>query len=361
MLKEKHFFAGNNTSGGFYSYFSNIINPENSARIFILKGGPGVGKSSFMKKFGAKMSSLGYSTEYIHCSSDENSLDGVLIPELKISLVDGTAPHTIDPNLPGAADEIVNLGIYLNSKEMTKHKSQIIQINKRKSQLYKSAYRYLEAAGIISDEINSIYDASTDENQFFLLCENIKEKIFADRKPLAIENCGTVRKMFSESYTANGYIKYTDSYCHDTKVLAVIGENINYTSKLLDIISTESIKRGLPVECFYRPLKPDMLQHIFIPGLNLMIMSSDNHLSCKYDEVVDLHEIMNLDKLKTHISEIEKNLQLYDMLIGYAIEKLSEAKKYHELLEVIYVNGMDFTGVDDCFEKYFDSVLNNLI
>lgn len=357
MLKEKHVFAGNNTSKGFYSYFDYIINPEDAKRILILKGGPGVGKSSFMKKFGTKMSALGYDTEYIHCSSDENSLDGVLIPELKIALVDGTAPHTIDPKLPGTADEIINLGVYLNNKEMIKHKSQIIQINKKKSQLYKSAYRYLESAGLILEEINSIYDCYTDDKQFNMLCFNVINKIFNNKPNQVFDNFGVTRKLFSEAYTANGYIKYTDSYYDNKKILAVIGENTNYASKLLDSIVRESSKRGYSAECFYRPLTPDKLQHIVIPDLNLMIVSADNHLSCDFDETINLHEIMDLENLKTHISEIENNLHLFDLLISNALEKLSEAKKYHELLEVIYVNGMDFNGVDECFNKYFDSIL----
>lgn len=356
MLNEKHVFAGNNTSKGFYSYFDYIINPEDAKRILILKGGPGVGKSSFMKKFGMKMSSLGYDTEYVHCSSDENSLDGVLIPELKIALVDGTAPHTIDPKLPGAVDEIVNLGVYLNNKEMTKHKNQIIQIDKKNTQLYKSAYRYLESAGLILEEINSIYDCYTDEKQFYMLCENILNKIFINKPNQLFDNSGTIRKMFSEAYTANGYIKYTDSYYDDKKIMAIIGENTNYTSKLLDSIVKEAVKRGHNTECFYRALTPDKLQNIIITDLNLMIVSADNHLSCDFDEVINLHEIMDLENLKTHISEIENNLHLFDLLINNALEKLSEAKKYHELLEIIYVNSMDFNGVDECFDKYFNSI-----
>ena len=34
---EKHYFAGNNTSVGFYNYFDNIISPEQAERIYILK------------------------------------------------------------------------------------------------------------------------------------------------------------------------------------------------------------------------------------------------------------------------------------------------------------------------------------
>ncbi|MDD2495952.1 MAG: ATPase [Tissierellia bacterium] len=357
MLKEKHYFAGNNTSKGFFSYFENIFNPEELNRIFILKGGPGVGKSSFIKKFAKKLSFLGYNIEYIHCSSDENSFDGIMVPELKISVIDGTAPHTIDPKLPSITDEIINLGEFLNHKELSKHKSQVIQINKKKSQFYKSAYRYLKCAGIVEEEISSIYDRLTDEKQFLMLVDEALNKIFEDKYNHLYDNFGKQKKLFSEAYTASGYVNFTDSFCEGKKVIAIIGESTNYIAKLLETIAKEAVMRGFDIECFYRPLTPEKMQHIIIPDLNLIIKSAENHMSCDYDEIINLHNILELENLKTHISEIENNLHLFDILINNAIEKLSEAKKYHELLEVIYVNGMNFKGIDEYFDKFFGSII----
>src|SRR5690554_4674737 len=108
--KIKHMFPGGNTTVGFYSYFDQILPYENANHIYSLKGGPSVGKSSIMKKIGKKMTELGYSLEYHHCSSDPNSLDAIVIPKLKVAFLDGTSPHIVDPKYPGVIDEIVNLG-----------------------------------------------------------------------------------------------------------------------------------------------------------------------------------------------------------------------------------------------------------
>ena len=48
-MKIKEFFAASNSSTGFVSYFDVIFNPKSYEKIFILKGGPGTGKSHFMK------------------------------------------------------------------------------------------------------------------------------------------------------------------------------------------------------------------------------------------------------------------------------------------------------------------------
>lgn len=348
-MAERHVFLGNNTSQGFFSYFDYLMNPKEGNRIYILKGGPGVGKSSFMKKFGKIMVERNHFVEYIHCSSDNDSLDGVLIPDFKIAIVDGTAPHTIDPVIPGAVDEIINLGIYLNNNELQTQKDKIIQINNNKSRLYKSAYTYLKSAGLILDEINSIYDRYTDDVAFKLVCEEVNEKIFTDKS--AITRLGSVRKLFLEAYTANGYINHTDSLCEGKKVWAIVGENVNYASKLLDSILTKALEYGYNVESFYTPMFPDKLQHLFIPELNLFLKTADNHINSKYDDVINLHPIMDIDTIITFNSDIANNLLMFNMLVNNGLERLTKTKKEHETLEEIYKSAMNFKGVDDCFDK----------
>lgn len=88
----KKVFPGGNTCRGFYSFYDYIIGSE-AARIFVIKGGPGVGKSSFMRFIANEFVENGYDVELHHCSSDNNSLDGVVIPAAKVALIDGTAPQ----------------------------------------------------------------------------------------------------------------------------------------------------------------------------------------------------------------------------------------------------------------------------
>lgn len=63
---------------------------------------------------------MGYNLEYMHCSSDSESLDGIVIPAKKVALLDGTAPHVVDPKNPGAVDEIINLGDFWDEEGIRK-------------------------------------------------------------------------------------------------------------------------------------------------------------------------------------------------------------------------------------------------
>ena len=72
-IKIRHLFPGNNTTEGFFSFYEYILPQKNAKRIFCMKGGPGTGKSSFMKKLGNHFADLGYTIEFHHCSSDPAS------------------------------------------------------------------------------------------------------------------------------------------------------------------------------------------------------------------------------------------------------------------------------------------------
>ena len=87
------FFLGSNSPQGFVSRFDQLSDPTLGWRTFIIKGGPGTGKSTLMKKAASAMQDICPNLEYIHCSSDVDSLDAVIFPQLRVSIADGTAPQ----------------------------------------------------------------------------------------------------------------------------------------------------------------------------------------------------------------------------------------------------------------------------
>ena len=91
------FYLGANSPTGFYSLYSELLPPETASVIYILKGGPGCGKSTLMRQVAQQAAQAGETVEYILCSADPDSLDAVVLPRLGAALVDGTAPHGTAP------------------------------------------------------------------------------------------------------------------------------------------------------------------------------------------------------------------------------------------------------------------------
>ena len=76
-MSEMYLFPGGNTPRRFVNHFDDILPFERARRVYFIKGGSGVGKSTFMRAVGQHCAQAGYKVEYFNCSSDPQSLDGV--------------------------------------------------------------------------------------------------------------------------------------------------------------------------------------------------------------------------------------------------------------------------------------------
>ncbi len=76
---------------------------------YFIKGRPGTGKSTFLKKLSAKLNLMGYDVEEYYCSFDSNSLDMVVCRELSFCVFDSTSPHEKFPQRE--TDEILDFYI----------------------------------------------------------------------------------------------------------------------------------------------------------------------------------------------------------------------------------------------------------
>ena len=105
------YFLGANSQEGFASLYR-FFPGEPDAFLHIIKGGPGTGKSGFMRRIGQAAEEQGLDVHYVLCSGDPDSLDGVYIPAMRLAWVDGTAPHVAEPASFGVDSDYVNLGAF---------------------------------------------------------------------------------------------------------------------------------------------------------------------------------------------------------------------------------------------------------
>ena len=140
-IPNKSYFAAANGYTGFRSDFDLIFNRKELTKLYVIKGGPGTGKSTLMRKVVDYATKTGIYCEGIFCSSDPNSYDGVILRDgdKSIAIADGTAPHVIEPKYPGAVEEIINLGVGFNTNNLVECRNEIIKLADKKAQHYQKA------------------------------------------------------------------------------------------------------------------------------------------------------------------------------------------------------------------------------
>jgi len=114
-MAQIRYFLGANSPTGFYSLYHQLIDRETARAVYLIKGGPGCGKSSLMGRVARHAEAAGHTVEYIICSGDPDSLDAVYLPELGVALADATSPHVLEPKFPGVVEHYLDLGQYYDS------------------------------------------------------------------------------------------------------------------------------------------------------------------------------------------------------------------------------------------------------
>ena len=102
---EVHRFFGAATVTGNVNYIPEVT--QDIPKRYLVKGRPGTGKSTFLKKIAQAAKQAGCHVEIYHCSLDPKSLDLVAVRELGFCLFDSTPPHEYFPSRPG--DEIIDI------------------------------------------------------------------------------------------------------------------------------------------------------------------------------------------------------------------------------------------------------------
>lgn len=350
--KSRKLFPGANTANGSFNFFDNIIT-KNINRIFCLKGGPGVGKSSLMKKIANEFLEKGYNMELHYCPSDPSSLDAVLIKELGVVLLDGTAPHIVDPKDPGAIDEIVNLGDYWNLENLEKNKVEIVECGKDISSSFRRAYKYLKSAEPIYYDIEEKYKDCMDFGQVNLLTEHFIYDLFKNASSTGIYQ--KERHLFGTAITPVGHVDYADSILSGVSKIYHLSGNIG-TGKttFLKRVYDKAIKKGMEVEVYHYPLIKDKLETIIIKDLDIGITTSKLF---EGRNTIDLDKYLDQYKLAKYEEEINFDKKVFDELINYGISNLKKAKAKHDVIEAHYVPNMRFDEIETLRKEIVNRIL----
>lgn len=344
----KHLFLGSNTPKGFVGFYDTVLAKGN--RLFILKGGSGVGKHTFMKKCGKLFEEKGYEIEYLHCSNDVHSLDGIIIVELQVAMIDGTNPHMVDPKLPGCFDEIIDLGVFINGSEMERNKEAVFSLIQQKKNLYSSAYHMLSCASILYQDNSELLLRCTNWDRANQLLKELPTIFVRDQSHII----GNTRNIFSSSYTSNGYCNYIDTLLAGKKTFGIKSTYL-FNRRLLQKIYKYGISCGYHITVCKSPLDPDEIDHLIFD--EFAILSIDQYNS--YDKVDVLHEIDDI-LIKTQMEECQQQLQWnhenIDLFLNRAIKYMENCSMFHNQLEGLYIPNMDFEGVDILFESTMQKI-----
>lgn len=323
-----------------------------------------MGKSTFMNHIAREMTEQGYAVEHHICASDTDSTDAVHFPEIGVALMDGTSPHTVDPQNPGVTDQIINLGEYWDAPTLQANQDAIETISGETAAHFAAAFSHLAGAGACLETRDNLLlahnfvdmDAVTKQvnemMDFILSCERREDN--ASHLPRE-------RHLFLSGVTPQGTVTGVGRLSEIADTCWVIEDD---TSLISDLAVTQALNlaRMNQMKCwvFHCGLDPGKLEHCFFPEIGLCLVTvqtgTAQHISGKAGV---LQNPTPAGRISRALSSTAMDLHhAAESALHRAVTELSEAKASHRRLEDYYVPAMDFSLVDDRRSKVVEEILS---
>lgn len=335
---------------GFISCFDHLMDESILRRKLILKGGPGVGKSTFMRRLHAALCGNGEPSTLYFCSGDPDSLDAVAIPHAGLVILDGTAPHVVDPQIPGARDSLINLGECLNEEAMRPRLTHIKACMADHAACMRRSRTYLHAACVLSRDNAALLDSLIDPAKWNHMTAALISAVLSDRAEG--RSAPRVRRVITDAVTAKGELCLLTNSAEDRVIRLVRHAGMDLTPAL-KALSRAAMAAGYDVEEHLDPAVPGFLKHITIPALSVLVTTDEALAS---EQTFDFSACIPSGSLLRHECSLEQCRSAIKLSIHRAVSALVQAKQLHDELETFYVPNMDFTRWQEIYDRTLASI-----
>ncbi len=336
---EDRYFAASNSGRGFKSYFRDIFKIEKLDHIYIIKGGPGTGKNVFMRRIADLAESKKRKVIYYYCSSDQTSLDGIII-DGRIAFIDGTAPHSAEPSLPGCAEDIIDLGAFWSIEALSKERDDIVKLNIEKKRHYERAYRYLAAYQEISEAILKTIEPFVDMKK---LRKNINSLLL----PLDDGEEFTCHTAICDSIGMEGRVRF-DSLENKAGKIYTLSDIFDSAHIYFAELANAAMARSLAVTVSYDPINSDRIDAIYFERDSILFTLKESSGA----KNISMSRFLSMGELSGHKASLKNAMKLRALMLEETLLALGDVKKAHFELERIYRNAMDFEKKERFTEEF---------
>ena len=335
---ENAYFAASNSANGFRSYYAECFDVARVGRLYAVKGGPGTGKSRFLRDVATYAARFGWQAEMIYCSSDPDSLDGVILTRGKegIALLDATAPHVYEPSRPGIREEIVNLGAFWDGKRLREQASAVEALNAEKKEAYRMAYRYLAGYGEMTANRDALVESYLRREEMERYAEKLTRDYpagdgFAPQIAL-IRSFGMLGEVCLDTYFAEAKRLFLIEDCR--------GSGRFFTEALYRVAQNKS----LPIRVSRDPLLPDRIDGLLFPTVGEAFVIAPAG-SCPYSfRKLSMRRFVETDRMHGIRGMLNRAERARRAMLDGAAECLEQVRQVHFRVEELYKGAMDFAA-----------------
>lgn len=339
MTAAVKFFLGANTPKGFVGFTDELY--DTTWQAYLIKSGPGTGKSTLMKRLYREMTALGAEAEVICCSSDPSSLDGVRFPALKLCMFDATAPHVIEPQYWGAVEQLVPLSLCMDEGALHRKAAQIVQATRENKELHARCRKYIHAASALLRENRRAVEATLDVDKIRSTAARLAAQEFGEKR-----GKGMVTHRFLSAVTPEGLLTFTDTLQALCPRIYTIEDDAGAAARaLLAELLRHAQTAGVNAIACPCPLSPDEgPEHLLFPDIGVGVTTSNAFHKADFPVYRRIHATRFTDAEELHGKRQRQafNRRAARELLDQACALAAQAKAAHDEMERYSAAAMDW-------------------
>lgn len=339
------YFLGETSAAGYKTAFDQQIKSDDFFT-YILKGGPGTGKSEIIKNIALRFADKDEFEIYSN-AIDPCSPDAILFKKAKVILTDGSCPHSFEPTYPGAFQTLVNLDDCWNRTLLDAEKQQIKKLSDENSTWLSRCRRYLTAFSSLNSDIYSIAKAAINFEKLDGFIFRMLKKHF----PKTGSSAGKIIYKKKSALTKNGYVTLpAEEY---DSIIPLNDPCFAGSDYFLQQTADLAVARGYTVlvsQCIH--FNETVFEHILIPEIKLAFLSVNGINELEFSEpAVNFMRFYDKTLLNSKKNRMDFSRKAAAELQSEAVSSLNSAQKSYAALKALYSSALEKEKWQTVYEK----------
>ena len=334
------FFFGANTPNGFIGFHkTDLYDPRDGWVAFLIKSGAGTGKATFMRQVLSELTAKGLDAETIYCSSDPSSLDAVVFRDIRLCVMDATAPHVLEPYAYGECEQLVPFGCCLQTDVTLAQIDEWYEAADACAAAHARSCRFLAAAGSLLDNNRlpaqqALNGAKTDAVAARLVARE------CDRRDTPRET-----RRFLSAVTPDGYVFFKETAAVLCPKLYVLEDEYGAVSaRFMATVRERLLQAGQEIVSCFSPLAQEAPSHILVPSIGVGFLTSNSRETVDFPVYRRLHasRFADNDALREKKQQMRFNRRAAADMLSEAVRCAVDAKVHHDRMEALHAAAMDW-------------------
>ena len=341
------YFLGTNTATGYRSTAATLYEPTDGWRVYLLKSGPGTGKSSFLKQVYDRAVKEGETAEVFFCSGDPRSLDGVRLPERRVCVLDATDPHAIEPLYWGGCEQVIPLCVGVDERRLYDERIPLREAIDASRAAHARCRRLLSGAAAFAVETARTVTVN-------------KEKLAAQVQRLTQQETehgnGQEHTRMLTAFTPEGLSTWWETVqalC--PRIFVIVDEEGAVAPLFFKELNRQTAGREKIVSP--SPLFPDAIDQLLFPAAGVAFVTANNYHSVEFPVYRRIHATRFYNGTTAQNASQFRRKTIRELLKG-AAEAAREGAAFHDAAEKITREAVDWAVVEEIKQRALSRIFD---